>query len=333
MIDGIFVFDGSIHAYDLSDENLREDRTDARQARDLLLGLGAATRHPAFNEGDVSWDRRWTPEDLYEMVFVESPTDMAMAQVVPIFDWYENTFAPIEAQHGMAERYPDRVLFCGGVDPLYPDLKGALASLDHQVEELGARSIKFYNGHVDRYWRCDDKELAYPIYERCQQLGIEVLQFHKGLPFGLMDLESMSPLDLQAPARDFPEMQFVIHHLAIPYFDEAIWIANRFPNVHLLLAGNINNVILQPRVVQEQLGRLLMEVGIDKLMWGSDAALSGPPRPYLEAFMEVQIPDDLRDGYGYPQLTRSDKEKILGLNFARLFGIDVDAKRRELDGE
>jgi hypothetical protein len=46
--------------------------------------------------------------------------------------------------------------------------------------------------------------------------------------------------------------------------------------------------------------------------------------------MELEIPADLRDGYGFPQITRRDRENILGLTFARLMGIDVEQKLREL---
>jgi hypothetical protein len=46
--------------------------------------------------------------------------------------------------------------------------------------------------------------------------------------------------------------------------------------------------------------------------------------------MDLQIPADLRDGYGYPQITREDKELILGRNFAELMGIDIDARRGAL---
>ena len=111
---------------------------------------------------------------------------------------------------------------------------------------------------------------------------------------------------------------------------QAIWLAARFPNVYLALSGNINYYLIAPRLVQEQLGRLLLEVGVDKLLWGSEAGLAGGPAPYLKGFLELEIPEDLRRGYGYPQLTREDKEKILGLNFARIMGVDVEAKRREL---
>ncbi|HZQ64647.1 MAG TPA: amidohydrolase family protein [Gaiellaceae bacterium] len=330
MLDGIFVFDNAIHCYDMSDENLREDARDARYSRDLLLAMGAGGRWAGYNDGSIEFKRRWTVEELYAMVFEDAPTDLAMVQVVPIFDWFKDTFAPVLTQHEMAKRYPDRVLFCGGVDPLWQGVDAALEQLDWQVKELGACSIKFYNGHVDRWWACDDRELAYPLYERCLELGITTIQFHKGIPFGLMDLEAMKPNDLQRPARDFPELNFVIHHLALPYFEEAVWIAARFPNIYLSLASNLNFTLIAPRVVQMQLGQLLQMVGSEKLCYASDAALSGGPAPYLQAFMDLEIPDDLRDGYGFPQITRRDRENILGLTFARLMGIDVEAKKAEL---
>ena len=316
--------------YDMSDENLRDDRADAELARDLLLSSGRRSRGPFHT--DVEFARRWTVEEMYRMVFVDAPTDMAMAQVVPLFDTYEDFFAPVRAQHAMAAAYPDRVLFCGGVDPLYRGLEDALEQLEHQVVELGACSIKFYNGHVQGSWRCDDEALAYPLYEKCRELGIDVLQFHKGLPIGLQNVEDLRPTDLQAPARDFPDLTFIVHHLAMPYFDELVSIAGRFPNVYLSLSGNIAQAVVAPRLLQEQLGRLLMQVGVEKLLWGSEAALIGSPAPYLRAFMQLQIPEDLRRGYGYPDLTPHDRELILGRNFARLMGVDIEAKRTELAG-
>jgi len=329
VIDDFFVFDNVIHVYDMSDGNLRQDRGDAAQAREQLLRSGRSQRWPAFS-ASVEFEKRWLVEEIYDMVFVQSPTDMAMAQVVPLFDWYEDFFAPVYAQYAMAAAYPERVLFCGGVDPLYRGLPDALDEIDYQVRELGARSMKFYNGHVDGSWRCDDEQLAYPLYERCRDLGIRVLQFHKGTPIGLQNVEDLRPNDLQAPARDFPDLDFVVHHLALPYFDELVSIAARFPNIYLSLSGNLGYAVVAPRLVQEQLGKLLMQVGVEKLLWGSEAALLGSPAPYLEAFMRLEIPEDLRRGYGYPQITREDRELILGKNFARLMDVDIDAKKQEL---
>jgi uncharacterized protein len=327
VIDGVFVFDNVIHVYDLSDENLRPDRPDAEAARDQLLRQGTSNRSPLSNGQEFG--KRWQLEEIYDMVFVQGGTDMAMAQVVPLFDWYAQLFAPVATQHAMAEAYPERVLFCGGVDPLYAGLDAALVEIDRQILELGAKSMKFYNGHVQGSWRCDDREVAYPLYERCRDNGVAILQFHKGVPLGLQNVEDLRPNDLQAPARDFPELVFIIHHLGLPYFDETLNIAARFPNIYLSLSGNVSYGVVAPRLVEEQLGRLLMYVGSEKLLWGSEAALLGSPRPYIEWFLGFAISDELQQGYGYPALTRADKVAILGENFARLMDVDLILKSRE----
>ena len=329
MIAGHFVFDNVIHLYDLSPENVRTDRDDAQFSRDRVLAyIEQQVRSPEATpkgQAQFDWGRRWGVTDMHELVFGSSDTDMAMAQTVPMFDWFKDWYSPVMAQYAMAQAYPDQVLFCGGVDPHFRGLADALAQIDHQAKKLGARSFKFYNGHalVKDCWRCDDEKVAYPLYERALANGVSVLQFHKGNPYGLQNMEYLSPIDLQAPARDFPQATFIVHHLALPYFEEMVSIATRFPNVYLSLAGYMSFYRIAPRRVQEHIGRLLQTVGPDKILWGSDSALAGSPQPYLRAFMALQIPEDLRQGYGYPQITDSDRRKILGENFARLMGIDI----------
>jgi uncharacterized protein len=334
VIDDMFIFDNVLHVMDFGDENLRRKQPDARAARDGAVHLNAALRWPDdARYGDHAfWAKRWTPEDLYDLVFERAPVDMAMAQTVPVFDWFEHGYAPVEAQHAMAAAYPERVLFCGGVDPVFHGIDGALRETERQITELGACSMKFYNAALEGAWRCDDRELAYPLYEKAAELGVTVLQFHKGIPFGKWNVEHVRPNDLQAPARDFPELTFVIHHLGIPYVDETLSIAGRFPNVHLALSGILAFSRVAPRRVQEWMGRLLMEVGAEKLLWGSEAAATGSPAAFLDSFLELQIDDDLCEGYGYPKITAQDRRLILGENFARMMAVDVAAKRRELDG-
>jgi hypothetical protein len=43
---------------------------------------------------------------------------------------------------------------------------------------------------------------------------------------------------------------------------------------------------------------------------------------------DLEIPDDLQEDYGFPQITEEDKRKILGLNFAKLMGVEVPATTR-----
>jgi predicted TIM-barrel fold metal-dependent hydrolase len=327
-VQGVFVFDCVIHAYNMSDANLI-DRPNARPARETIVGLGRQTRAPA-NEGLYpTFAKDWSREELWDMIFGRSVTDLAMAQTVPIFDWFTEGFAPVQAQYEFAAAYPDRVLFCGGVDPSYHGQGAVLDEMERQVKELRARSFKFYNAHIDgKSWRCDDEAVAYPMYEQALRLGVDVVQFHKGLPFGDQNMEDLAPNDLQKAARDFPNLRFVIHHLALPYFEECCSIAARFSNVYLAISGIVAMYFTRKRSFLKQLGQILDEVGADRILWGSEAALMGPPQPYLDVFWDLTIPEDLQEDYGFPQITELDKRKILGLNFAELMGVEVPAVTR-----
>ena len=52
-----------------------------------------------------------------------------------------------------------------------------------------------------------------------------------------------------------------------------------------------------------------------------------PPQPAIDAFRAFQIPVEMRERYGYPELTPAIKAKILGLNAARVYGIDPEKTR------
>jgi uncharacterized protein len=78
------------------------------------------------------------------------------------------------------------------------------------------------------------------------------------------------------------------------------------------------------------LGKLLLAVGEDRVLWGTDSVWYGPPQPLIDAFRSFTIPERLREAYGYPELTPELKQKVLGGNAARLYGIglpDTDVAR------
>src|SRR5437588_748545 len=91
MLQGNFVFDCVVHAYNMSDANLL-DRPDAEIGRGSILRLGQETRAPGSDLGYTTFARDWTHQDLWDMVFARSNTDRAMAQTVPIFAWITDGF-------------------------------------------------------------------------------------------------------------------------------------------------------------------------------------------------------------------------------------------------
>jgi predicted TIM-barrel fold metal-dependent hydrolase len=58
------------------------------------------------------------------------------------------------------------------------------------------------------------------------------------------------------------------------------------------------------------------------LLWASDYAIWSP-KWLVEKFVDFSIPEDMVSEYG--QLTPDVKRKILGLNAAKLYNLDVPA--------
>lgn len=329
MYDDYFVFDNVIHMFDNRPSNKLGD--EGRKIIDSIWGAaklfsnGQYVAHPTFGNSYME------VEEAYRILFEESDTDMAVAQTVPLMGWFKEGFSPARANHALAAAHPDRVVFCGGVDPLYHGSRGALDEMQRQKDEWNALSFKFYQSQLNgSLWRVDDRHVAYPLWEKCLELGVTSVQFHKGLPFGRQILEHQRPNDIEQAAIDFPDLTFIIHHLGMPFIDDTINIASRHPNVWLALSAWINIYPIQPRVALDIMGKALMFVGADRLLYGSEAFVWPSLQPYIKAFADMQMPEDMQEGYGYPQLTREIKRKVFGENQARLFGIDVEKKKREL---
>jgi uncharacterized protein len=102
-------------------------------------------------------------------------------------------------------------------------------------------------------------------------------------------------------------------------------------NVYTELAGVWNNIMTDPNQAAHVLGKLLLAVGEDNLLWGTDAIWTAKPQPYVDAFWNFEITPQFQMQYGYPALTKELKRKVLGGNAARLFNIDSQARRCVID--
>jgi predicted TIM-barrel fold metal-dependent hydrolase len=265
------------------------------------------------------------------MVIENSDTDMIVAQPLPLTDLFQDGLSDWQKCAEMAQKHPDRAVFWGSVNPL--EGKQALDLMEVQVKEFGAKAFKFYNVRYDYGrpfpWRMDDPQVAFPAFEKAQELGINLIGVHKGVPLGPQPIEHTRTFDMDGAAAAFPDINFIIFHIGLPWLDEVLWQIVRFPNLYGSIAATVNFIARQPRVFAEVLGKMMWWGGEDKIIYGGESPI-WHPQWALQELMDFQLPDDIVEERGYPQLTLESKQKILGGNLARLHGIDLEAKKKEL---
>jgi predicted TIM-barrel fold metal-dependent hydrolase len=265
------------------------------------------------------------------MVFEESPTDMLIAQPLPLTDLFHDGLSKWEKCAEMAQRYKDRAVFWGSINPL--EGKRALDLMEIQVKEFGAKGFKLYNVRYDYGqpfpWRMDDPRVAFPIFEKAMELGVNLIGVHKGVPLGPQPIEHTQTWDMDGAAANFPDINFVIFHVGLPFIDEVCWQLVRYPNLYASIAATVNFVSRSPRVFAENMAKLLFWCGEDKIIYGGETPI-WHPRGALKAFWEFELPEEIATGYGCGPLTQQAKRKILGENLLRLHGMDLGATKAKL---
>ena len=116
-----------------------------------------------------------------------------------------------------------------------------------------------------------------------------------------------------------------MEHVGLPRLEDFCWIATQEPNVYGGLAVAIPFMHTRPRYFAQVIGELLYWLDEDRILFGSDYAI-WQPRWLVEKFVDFQIPDDMQPDLGV--LTTDIKKKILGLNAAALYDLEVPDEAR-----
>ena len=77
----------------------------------------------------------------------------------------------------------------------------------------------------------------------------------------------------------------------------------------------------------------MKHIGEDNVLWGTDLIWYGSPQDQIQAFRSFQIAPALIEAHGYPKLTPSLKQKVFGLNGARVYDVDVPARRLKTEAD
>jgi hypothetical protein len=201
-------------------------------------------------------------------------------------------------------------------------------------------------------WMLDDEQSGLPFLDRVMETDVKTISIHKGLSTD-EDIGwngPSSPREIGPVAAAYPDINFIIFHSGYeprrngeeegPYSEEVSTSGtNRLVkslkdagvgpggNVYAELGSTWYMLMAHPRETAHVMGKLLSVLGEDNIVWGTDSIWYGPNQPLIDAFRAFEIPEEYCQKYGYPQLTATAKEKILGLNTARIYGIDVEKAR------
>jgi predicted TIM-barrel fold metal-dependent hydrolase len=351
-----FIFDVQLHyvgtAYDPT--NAEADRKGA-VSKGALLGLRKRSQRMnpklASDTGtlaDLSW------QNMIKEVFLDSETAIGLISTPPGPYPQEAVVPPKDMTHIRDEinriTQSRRMLAHGLVTPQLGQTD--LDFMELQAETLKVDAWKAYTGSCpkgfEHGWFVDDEKIAYPMLEKARKLGVRRFCVHKGLPLGAV-ADYNHPRDLIKAAKDFPDIDFLVYHSGllgvtapkpngeIPWTTEFCEMKKKEPginNIYMEMGSTFAQLVTtNPAACAHLLGQMIDAFGADHVLWGTDSIWYGTPQWQIEAFRRFEIPGALVESHGYAPLTRTVKEQIFGLNAARVFGVDVSAKRNEIPAD
>ena len=149
----------------------------------------------------------------------------------------------------------------------------------------------------------------YPVYARAFELGLVVF-IHTGINYGSTHpFGNDHPMYLDEVACAFPGLNLVACHSGWPWVAEMVAVARKHPSVFLEFGGLSPKYIEAPGSGWEVMFRFMNSVLQDQILYGTD----WPAFDIGRALEEWRLMG----------LKKRVREKLLGENAARLFGIDA----------
>ena len=321
-----FVFDSHLHFWDASPANWKPGAE--KYAKGWIecfhayQGLGPKETHWSLEHF-----QKYSVDDFEKDVFQEGYVDVAVFQSTYLKEWYSNGFNDIEANAALLDRFPGRLIVNGRWDPREGD--AGLRQLEADHKKYGLKGVKLYTAEWhdgSRGWKLNDPE-AVPFLDMCVELGIRNVHVHKGPTIWPLDKDAFDVSDVDHVATDYGDLNFIVEHVGLPRIEDFCFMATQEPNVYAGLSVVIGGLMhARPRFFAKVMGELLFWVGEDKMLFGSDYAI-WEPKWQVEGFIDWEMPDG-DDFADYPRLDVAGKKKIMGLNGAKLYGVEVPEELR-----
>jgi uncharacterized protein len=320
-----FVVDGHIHFWDGSPENQKNE-----------YGKGFIScfydYHSGLSPKEYVWPRekyeKYDEETMLNDLFVDGYVDVGIFQPTYLTDFYVNGFNTTEANAVLKDKHPDRFVLNTSWDPR--DEEAGLAAFEEKVERYGCKGVKLYTAEWrgdSRGWSLDDPWTERYL-EKCLELGVTNIHVHKGPTIWPLNKDAFDVADIDHVATNFTDLNFIVEHVGMPRIEDFCWIGVQEPNVYGGLAVLMPFLQPRPKYFGDVMAELLFWLGEDRLMFASDYAL-WHPKWIVEKFVAFDLPEQTTEETGV-SLSVEAKQKILGLNACKLYGIDPEAHGAKL---
>jgi predicted TIM-barrel fold metal-dependent hydrolase len=317
-----FIVDSHLHFWDASPENWVKGQE--QYAKGWIECFHA---YQALGPPETHWTiehfQKYSEDDFEKDIFTDGHVDKGIFQSTYLKEWYAKGFNAIDQNAPLLERFPEKLIVNGRWDPR--DGEAGLRQLEEDHAQYGLKGVKVYTAEWrdgSRGWTLKDPE-AVPFLEKCQELGIKNIHAHKGPTIWPLDKDGFDVSDVDHAATSFPELNFIVEHVGLPRIEDFCFMATQEPNVYAGLSVVVGGLMhARPRFFAKVMGELLFWVGEDKMLFGSDYGI-WEPKWQVEGLVDWDYPDDTFSDY--PRWTTAAKKKVLGLNAARLYGIEVPA--------
>jgi predicted TIM-barrel fold metal-dependent hydrolase len=215
--------------------------------------------------------------------------------------------------------YTDRMYLECMVGPIIRrGMEHALWELEYLVKEQNAKLCKVYQPEDDG--PLDDRRM-WPFYEKACELDI-ALTVHTGMSYVVPQPSAHThPSTLDRVLLDFPELKVIAYHMAWPHTEELIGLAGKHQNLYLSMSGIAGWSQRSPYRGYHAIGTALQWLDPSKLVMGLDLPFDDTKR-VVDWVRNLQIPEELREQYGYMEITDEIRAGILGKNLAKLAKIE-----------
>jgi len=348
--------------FDVQTHHVAVGHTKAGPLDIIEFRKAGATLNPALRNRPAAISDLYL-ENYIKEVFLDSDTSMACITGIPGLTDETCILPPdqmVATRRWVNELSRSQRMVSHGL--MSPDLSTRnLDAMQFQAEKLKIDAWKSYTGQglgpdKDGWW-LDDEKVTYPSLELSRKLKVKNVCVHKGLAIGLFNEAHCHPKDLVKVSKDFPDLNFLVYHSALKTVEDALpaaedgfgknpyvpWVSDlcqyrkqnpHMTNVYMELGSTFAMMATtHPMLCAHVLGMVISAFGDDHVLWGTDSIWWGSPQWQIEAMRRLEMPEGLMKQFGYGALTAEVKAKIFGLNAARIYGVDPQAKRNPVPGD